>query len=108
MSTVIRVAWAPSGNDGKGLIIDPDKDDNKVQRRALLLHCAGPADVQDIFDVLANTGSAKDYQKAEDALTRHFVTQIITPYERHLFREMMQGEDETIDQFAIRLRRKAQ
>lgn len=31
--------------DGKGLIIDPDKDDNKVQRQALLLHCAGP-DVQ--------------------------------------------------------------
>ncbi|XP_044182144.1 uncharacterized protein K02A2.6-like [Acropora millepora] len=93
--------------DGKGLIIYPDKDDNKVQRRALLLHSAGP-DIQDIFDVLADTGSAKDYQKAEDALTRHFVTQINTPYERHLFREMVQGEDETIDQFAIRLRRKAQ
>ena len=89
------------------MIIDPDKDDNKVQRRALLLHSAGP-DVQDTFDVLADTGSAKDYQKAEDALTRHFVTQINTPYERHLFREMVQGEDETIDQFAIRLRRKAQ
>ena len=93
--------------DGKGLIILTDKDDNKVQRRALLLHCAGP-DVQDIFDVLADTGGAKDYQKAEDALTRHFVTQVNTPYERHLFREMVQGEDETIDQFAVRLRRKAQ
>ena len=34
--------------DGKGLIIVPGKDDNKVQRRGLLLHCAGP-DVQDIF-----------------------------------------------------------
>ena len=54
--------------DGKGLIIVPDKDDNKVQRRALLLHCAGP-DVQDIFDVLADTGSVKDYQKADDSLT---------------------------------------
>ena len=80
-----------------------------MQRRALLLHCGGP-DVQDIFDVLADTGSARDYQKAEDALTRHFVTQINTPYERHLFREMhmVQGEDETFDQFAVRLRRKAQ
>ena len=57
---------------------------------------------------MADTGSAKDYQQAEDALTRHFVTQINTPYERHLFREMVQGEDETIDQFAIRQRRKAQ
>ena len=58
--------------DEKGLIIVSDKDDNKVQMRALLLHCAGP-DVQDIFDVLADTESVKDYQKAEDALTRHFV-----------------------------------
>ena len=93
--------------DGKGLIIDPGKDDNKVQRRALLLNCAGP-DVQDIFDVLADTGSAKDYQKAEDALTRHFAAQINTPYKRHLFREIVQGEDETIDQFVVRLKRKAQ
>ena len=89
------------------MIIVPDKDDNKVQRRALLLHCAGP-DVQDIFDVLPDTGGAKDYQKAEDALTRHFVAQVNTPYERHLFREMVQGEDETTDQFAVRLRWKAQ
>ena len=59
--------------DGKALTIFPDKDENKVQRRALLLHCAGP-DVQDIFDVLVDTGSAKDYQKAEGALTIHFVT----------------------------------
>ena len=75
-------------------------DDNKVQRRALILHCVG-SDVRDIFYVLADTGSAKDYQKAEDALTRHFVTQINTPYEWRLFREMVQGEDETIDQFAV-------
>ena len=93
--------------DGKGLIIVPDKDDNKVQRRALLLHCAG-SDVQDIFDVLPNTGNAKEYQKAEDALTAHFVTQINIPYERHLFREMVQEENETVDQYAVRLRRKAQ
>ena len=78
-----------------------------MQRRALLLHCTRP-DVQDVFDVLADTGSAKDYEKAEDALTRHFLMQISTPYERHLFREMVQGEDETNEQFAVRLRRKAQ
>ena len=49
--------------DGKGLLIVPDKEENKAQRsaRALFLFCAGP-DVQDIFDVLADTGSAKDYQ----------------------------------------------
>ena len=63
--------------DGKGLIIVPDKEDNKVQRPALLLHCAGP-DVQDIFYVLVDTGSAKDYHKAENAFTRHFVTPLNT------------------------------
>ena len=47
-------------------------------------------------------------EKAEEALTRHFVTQVNVPYERHMFREMAQNENETIDQFAIRLRRKAQ
>ncbi|CAB4009281.1 Transposon Tf2-6 poly, partial [Paramuricea clavata] len=73
-------------------------------RRALLLHCAG-SDVQDIFDVLPETGNAKEYEKAEEALTRHFVTQVNVPYERHMFREMAQNENETIDQFAIRLRR---
>ena len=74
---------------GKALIIIQDKDDNKVQRRALPLHCAG-SDVQDIFYVLPNTGGAKDYQKAEDALTGHFVTQLNIPHERYLFREMVQ------------------
>ena len=116
MSTVIRVAWVQNGKDGlkfsvicrlKGLIIVPDKDDNKVQRRVLLLHCAG-SDLQDNFDVLPNTGGAKDYQKAEDALTAHFITQINIPYERHLFREMVQEENRMVHQYAVRLRRKAQ
>ena len=78
-----------------------------MQRRVLLLHCAG-SDVQDILDVLPNTGGARDYQKAEDVLTAHFVTQINTPYQQHLFREMVQEENETVDQSALRLRRKAQ
>ena len=76
--------------DGKGLIIDPDKDENKVQRQALLLHCAGP-DVQDIFYVLADTGSVKDCQKAENALTRHFVTQINTPLQACIPRNGARG-----------------
>jgi hypothetical protein len=57
---------------------------------------------------LPETGNAKEYEKAEEALTRHFVTQVNVPYERHMFREMAQNEKETIDQFPIRLRRKAQ
>ena len=57
---------------------------------------------------MPDSGGARDYQRAEDALTAHFVTQINIPYERHLFREMVQGENETVDQYAVRLRRKAQ
>ena len=37
-------------------------------------------DVQDIFHVLPDTGSAKKYHKAADALTRQFVTQVKTQY----------------------------
>ena len=36
------------------------------------------------------------------------ITQVNTPHEPHLFREMVQGEDEAIDQFAVRLRWKPQ
>ena len=93
--------------DGKGLIIEPEKDDNIVQRRALLLHCAG-SDVQDIFDVLPETGNVNEYAKAKEVLTRYFVNQVNVPYERHMFGEMVQHEHETIDQFVVRLRGKAQ
>ena len=50
----------------KGLTIKVDKADNKVHRRALLLHSAGE-DAQEIFEMLADAGKAKDYEKAEKA-----------------------------------------
>ena len=50
--------------DSKGLIIQADKTDNKVQRRALLLHCAGEQ-VQEIFETLADTGTAAEYERRE-------------------------------------------
>ena len=93
--------------DGKGLILTEGEDDNKIQRRALLLHSAGP-EVQDIFEVLPDTGGPKDYEKAEKALNDYFMTQVNIPFERHQFREMRQGKDETIDQYIVRLKRKAE
>lgn len=45
---------------------------------------------------------AKDDEKAEEACSCMF------HMERHMFREMAQNENETIDQFAVRLRRKPQ
>ena len=53
---------------------------------------------------MPETGNAKDYEKAEEALTKYFVTQVIVPYERHLFREMVQHEHETIDQLEPQIR----
>lgn len=67
-----------------------------MQRRALLLHSAVP-DVQDIFDVLPDTGGPKDYERGEKALNDYLMTQVTIPYERHQFREMSQEEDETTD-----------
>ena len=48
--------------DSKGLIIQVDKADNKVQRRALLLH-SDSENVQEIFEMLADTGEAADTKK---------------------------------------------
>ena len=48
-----------------------DKADNKIQRRALLLHSAGEA-VQEIFETLADIGEAKDYEKAGEGFERLF------------------------------------
>ena len=58
--------------DSKGLIIQADKDDNKVLRRALLLHSAGE-DVQEMLKTLADTGRIQDYGKAEKALNDYFI-----------------------------------
>ena len=39
------------------------------------------------------------YEKAEEALTKYFVSQVSVPFERHLFREMVQHEHEAINQY---------
>ena len=59
----------------KGLIIQADKADHKVQRRALPLHCAGEK-VQEIFKTLADTGSAAKYEKAVNALNMYFIPKV--------------------------------
>ena len=49
--------------------------EEKKQQRAMLLHFAGPA-VDEIFDTLPDTGEAKDYDKAVEALNAYFIPQI--------------------------------
>lgn len=89
--------------DSKGLLIAADKADNKIQRRALLLHSAGEA-VQEIFETLTDTGEAKDYEKAVKALNDYFIPKVNSTYQNHLFRSMEQQDGETVAQFVTRLR----
>ena len=89
--------------DSKGLIIQADSADNKVQRRALLLHSAGE-DVQEIFETLADTGTAADYAKAEKALNDYFIPKVNSTYQNHVFRSMEQQDGETVAQFVTRLK----
>ena len=86
--------------------MNEENANNRQRRRALLLHLAG-ADVQDILYTLPDTGDAKDYKKAVDALNAYFVLKVDTTYARHCFRQLTQAPGETIRQFATRLRRAA-
>ena len=80
-----------------------------------MLHSAG-MDVQEIFATLTDPGPATTdeedrasvYEKALRTLDAHFTQQVNVPHERHVFRQMCQGESETVDQFVTRLMRQAE
>ena len=98
--------WLKSFNwyaNSRGLLIDPTKENKMVQRRALLIHVAGE-EVQKIFETLPDTGEAKEYQKAEDALNAYFNLQVNATFQNHLFRNMEQKDGEMVAQFVMRLR----
>ena len=78
--------------------------DNDSQMRALLLHCAGP-DVQDIFMHLQDVGTT--YKAAMDALNNHFESKKNVVFERHVFRQAMQGTKDSLLTFVTRLRKTA-
>ena len=65
------------------------------------MYTAG-AEVREVFKTLPDSGTAKEYSKAVDALNKH-VAKINSTYQRHLFRKARQGE-ETIAQYATRLK----
>ena len=60
------------------VIVTGVKDDTR--KRAMLIHYAG-TEVDEIFDNLPDTGEAKDYKKAVDALTKHFQPKVNVTYE---------------------------
>ena len=80
---------------------------DETRTRAVLLYTAGP-EVAEIFKTLEDTGEAKDFKKAVDALTKYFEPQKNRIYQTHLFRQATQSQEKTIDQFYTRLRRLAQ
>ncbi|XP_054757939.2 uncharacterized protein K02A2.6-like [Lytechinus pictus] len=76
------------------------------QKRALLLHSAGPA-VQDIFFTLELQQGADEYEQTKKTLDNHFKRQVNVPYERYCFRQLKQDANETVDEFVVRLRQQA-
>ena len=70
------------------------------QKRALLLHVSGE-EVQDLFETLTDTGTT--YAHAIDKLNEYFSPKKNIAFERHVFRQSKQEEDETVDNFIVRL-----
>ncbi|XP_039252489.2 uncharacterized protein LOC120329778 [Styela clava] len=75
-------------------------------KKALLLFTAG-VKVQDIFYTLAGLDEEKTFTEILNLLDEYFTPKSNIPFERHLFRQIKQASDETVDQFVCRLRRRA-
>ncbi len=80
---------------------------DNTQKRAVLLYQAGEA-TRYIFDTLQITGNPDDYTTAIAKLDQYFQPKKNVDYEIFQFRSTkQQNHDETIDQFATRLRKLA-
>ena len=89
--------------EGKGLT-------DKRRCRSLLLSLAGE-EVQDIWDALQPSlpgRVADELDQCITALNKHFSVVRNVPYERHLFRQLNQLQEETTAQFVVRLQKQAQ
>ena len=74
------------------------------QKRALLLYYSGP-EVNEIFDTLPDTGTT--YTAATAALEKHFQPSKSSEYERYIFRQAKQLDDQNVDEFNTRLQKLA-
>ena len=79
---------------------------DKKRQRALLLYQAGPQ-VREIFAQLTDVGGDSDFELAKEKLTQYSEPQKNRRYEVYRFRELKQGEKESLDQFHTRLRNMA-
>ena len=73
-----------------------------ARKKALLLHYAGEK-VQDAFETFQNHDKST-FTETKKALAEHFQPKRNLSYEVFNFRKATQHEDETVDQFAARLR----
>ena len=69
-------------------------------------------EVQEIFETLTDPGVPEGeednvYNAALRTLDAYFTPQVNVPYERHIFRQMKQEENEMVDQFVVRLSNQA-
>lgn len=78
---------------------------NDAQKRALLLHVAGP-EVQEIFSTLP--APLATYDEVQTALEKHFTPKTNVRYERVLFRQVKENAHEDTDSFVTRLRKLAE
>ena len=81
-----------------------------TQKRALLLHLAGPK-VRDVFNNSISAearGEAKDYQKAMDCHSEHFKLKMHAPMARQTFLAATPLAGETINNFITRLQKLAE
>ncbi|XP_022796419.1 uncharacterized protein LOC111334864 [Stylophora pistillata] len=79
---------------------------NDSQKCGLLLHTAG-LDVQEVYFTLVPDGAEKNYAETFKVLDDYFIPKANVPFERHLFRQISQSNEETVDQFVCRLRLRA-
>lgn len=83
-----------------------DKAKNmRAQRKALLLYHAG-ARVREIVRSFTAIDH-DDYKTLVTKLKAHFTVEVNTTFQRHLFRKISQNEQESVAQFASRLRKAA-
>ncbi|XP_068758051.1 uncharacterized protein [Montipora capricornis] len=76
------------------------------QKRALFLHVAG-MDVQEIYFTLVAEAESATFEATVKVLDDYFVPKANVPFERHLFQQIVQESEETVDQFVCRLRQRA-
>ena len=72
-----------------------------IHKKALLLHSAG-SEVQELFSTLILEDET--YSKTVECLDKYFIPQKNVPYERHLFRQTVQSEGETVNSFVTQLK----